>query len=178
MVNESNKYPTRDECLKILREHGCTEKVIVHILTVTDLAMKIAGRFPDVDLSLLEAGSLLHDLGRSRSHGIDHAVQGAKLAAGLGLPTELVNIIERHIVAGIPKEAAIELGLPAKDYTPQTLEERIVAHADNLVEDNRRCPITRSVEILKQKGLPEVAQRILELHKTLSDEAGIDLDEL
>lgn len=170
--------PTRDECLKILRAAGCSKKVINHILIVTNLALKIARRFPKVNLELVEAGALLHDLGRSKTHGIDHAVAGGKLALELGLPKEIINIIECHIVAGIKPDDAVKLGLPRKDYTPHTLEERIVAHADNLIEDDKRCTIQRTVEILQNKGLVDVAERVYKLHLTLCHEAGIDLDEI
>lgn len=175
---ETTSYPTRDECLKILKDSSCSEEVIQHILVVTELVLKIAKYFPKANLKLLEAGALLHDLGRSKTHNVDHAVEGSRLARELALPEELINIIERHITAGIKEDDAIELGLPAKDYTPMTIEEKIVAHADNLVENNKRCSISRSVEILTQKGLPEVAERVRQLHIELSNEAGIDIDEI
>ena len=173
---EVKRYPAHDECLKILKDSGCSDKVIQHILVVTELALKIAKYFPRVNFELLEAGALLHDLGRSKTHNVDHAVEGSRIARELVLPEELINIIERHISAGIKEDDAIELGLPAKDYTPMTLEEKIVAHADNLVENNKRCTIARSVEILTEKGLPEVAERVRQLHIELSIEAGIDID--
>ena len=62
----TRKYPTRDECLKLLKDAGCSEKVIEHILIVTELALKIAKHFPEANLELLEAGALLHDIGRSK----------------------------------------------------------------------------------------------------------------
>lgn len=175
---KSKRYPTRRKCLEILKTHGCSKRVIKHILIVTDLALRIARYFPEVDLELLEAGALLHDLGRSKSHEVDHAVVGAQLANELGIADEVIKIIERHIAAGIPAADAKSLGLPEKDYIPQTIEERIVAHADNLIEDNKRCTIQRSVEILTSKGLPEVAERVKKLHLELSSEAGFDLDEV
>jgi uncharacterized protein (TIGR00295 family) len=174
----TRKYPSRDECLRLLKDAGCTGKVIKHILIVTELALKIAKRFPEADLELVEAGALLHDIGRSKSHNVDHAVVGSEIVRELDLPEKLVTIIERHIAAGIPKADAAKLGLPIKDYIPQTLEERIIAHADNLVEDNRRCTIQRSIQILEAKGLPEVAKRVKELHLALSREAGIDIDKI
>jgi uncharacterized protein (TIGR00295 family) len=178
MTTNTRKYPTRDECLKILNDVGCPKKVIQHILIVTDLALKIANHFPDADLELVEAGALLHDIGRSKTHNVDHAVAGSSLAREFELPEEIVSIIECHIAAGIPSADATKLGLPSKDYTPRTLEERIVAHADNLVEDRNRCTIQRSVQVLTDKGLPEVAQRVKQLHLELSREAGIDIDEI
>ena len=35
-----------------------------------------------------------------------------------------MNIIERHIGAGITEEEAVNLGLPKKSYLPETLEEK------------------------------------------------------
>lgn len=182
MDQNKNRYPTRDECFKILRSVGCPEQVIDHVLVVTELALLISNRFIEigikVDLELINAGGLLHDIGRANTHGVTHAVEGSKLAKKLGLPKEIVKIIERHIGAGILKEDAKVLGLPIKDYTPRTLEERIISHADNLVEHNKRVKIQRSIEILKARGLPEVAERIRQLHIALSTEAKIDIDEL
>ena len=44
-----------------------------------------------------------------------------------------VNITLKHIGAGIPSDEAEILELPPGDYMPCTLEEKIVAHADNLI---------------------------------------------
>lgn len=178
MVITMSKYPNREKCLQILRNTGCSEGVIKHCQVVTDIALAIAQKIPQANSELVKAGALLHDLGRSKTHGIAHAVEGAKLASELDLPEELILIIERHIVAGIPQDTAVELGLPAKDYMPQTLEEKIVAHADNLVEQHKRVKVARAVEILKDQGLDEPAERVLKLHRELSEIAGIDIDEL
>ena len=42
--------------------------------------------------------------------------------------------MEKHIRGGLTKEEAKELGLPVKDYTLRTLEEKIVIYADRLVD--------------------------------------------
>ncbi len=173
-----SKYPNRDECIQILRKVGCSDGVIKHCEVVTEIAIRIAAKIPDANIDLVRAGGLLHDIGRASTHGIGHAVEGAKLATELGLPHEIVLIIERHIAAGVPKATAIELGLPPKNYMPRTLEEKIVAHADNLVEEHKRAKVERSVEILNSKGLLEAAERVRKLHHELSEIAGIDIDEL
>jgi uncharacterized protein (TIGR00295 family) len=72
--------------------------------------------------------------------------EGAKIAIELGLPLSIVNIIERHVGAGIPFEEAENLGLPPKDYIPITLEEKIVSHADNLIDNDQKHPIEIEVE--------------------------------
>jgi uncharacterized protein (TIGR00295 family) len=172
------KYPNRNECLHILEQTGCSPDVIKHCQAVTKIALAICKKIPEADIDLVEAGALLHDLGRSRTHEIGHAFQGADLARELGLPEELVLIIEKHIAGGIPPETAVELGLPVRDYMPRTLEEKIVAHADNLVETHKKVRIDRSVKILQNKGLDEAAERVMKLHKELSGYAGIDIDEI
>ncbi len=178
MQSKIKNYPSREQCLQILSQVNCPEHVIEHLRLVTDIALKMAERFPEADKALVEAGALLHDIGRSKTHGITHAVEGARIAQKLGLPIEIIRIIERHICAGIPKEDAIKLGLPIKDYIPRTIEEKIVAHADNLVEGNKRCTIKRSIQILQDQNLPEVAERVRLLHVALSESVGIDLDEV
>jgi len=173
--------PTRAQALKIMEKAGCDPKVIRHCKAVAELAAVITKRMEDkgvkVDGDLVQAGALLHDLGRSKSHGIDHAVVGANLAKELGLDPKIVMMIERHIGAGIPADEAVKLGLPKKDYLPQTLEEKIVTHADNMC-NFKRHNVMVSIEKLEAKGQLSAAERMRALHKELSDIAGIDLNDL
>ncbi|ENN95716.1 metal dependent phosphohydrolase, partial [Methanocaldococcus villosus KIN24-T80] len=105
----------------------------------------------NVDLNLVKIGGLLHDIGRSKTHGIDHGVVGANILRSYGFDERIALIAERHIGAGITKEEAIALGLPAKDYVPISLEEKIVAHADNLIFETERVEIDRVVEKFRNK---------------------------
>ena len=89
----------------------------------------------------MQKGALLHDIGRSRTHGITHAVEGVEIARGYGYGDDVLNIIERHIGAGITKKEAEELNLFEKSYVPETLEEKIVAHADNLISGTEEVDI-------------------------------------
>ena len=115
--------PRPDECLKLLKQAGCKKEVIFHCTAVRDVALRIAKK-TNANIKLVEAGALLHDIGRSKTHGIKHAVQGAKIAKKLGLPNEIINIIERHVGAGLSAKEAKKLGLPEKNYIPETLEEK------------------------------------------------------
>jgi uncharacterized protein len=102
------------------------------------LAARIGGELVEagfeLDLALVEAGALLHDLGRSATHDIGHGAAGGELARGLGLPVTMVRIIERHVGAGIPADEAAELGLPDGEYVPESLEEKLVCYADKLAK--------------------------------------------
>ncbi len=169
--------PTPGQCLQILQNAGCSEDVIRHCKAVRLIAVRIAKK-AHANVELVEAGALLHDIGRSRTQGIMHGVEGAKIATDLGLPPKLVMIIERHLGAGIPKDEAIVLGLPPKDYVPTTLEEKIVAHADNLIDNDHKHPIEEEVRKAMQKGQVKHAERLMQLHRELSELCGIDLDDI
>jgi uncharacterized protein (TIGR00295 family) len=173
--------PNKAQALKIMEKAGCDPKVIQHCMAVAELASVIAKRMEGqgviIDEDLVQAGALLHDLGRSKSHGIDHAIVGAGLAKELGLDPKIIMIIERHIGAGIPAGEAVKLGLPKKDYLPQTIEEKIVTHADNMC-NFKRHRVEVSIEKLEAKGQLSAAQRMRRLHKELSDIAGVDLNDL
>jgi len=169
--------PSPEECINLLKKTGCSEEVIKHSLLVRDIAVEIAKR-ANANVKLVEAGALLHDIGRSKTHGIMHGVEGAKIAKRLGLPKEIVDIIEHHLGAGISLEEAKKLGLPPKDYTPKTLEEKIVAHADNLTEGSMKQTIREAIEKEIKRGRVELAKKMLKLHEELSGYCGTDIDNI
>ena len=169
--------PNPGRCLQLLREAGCSDDVIHHCMAVRKVAIRIAKK-AHANIQLVEAGALLHDIGRSKTQGIQHGVEGAKIATQLGLPETIVNIIERHLGAGIPKDEAIILGLPPKDYMPMSLEEKIVAHADNLIENDHEHRIEIEVEKALQKGQMKHAERLMALHQELSQRCGMDLNDI
>ncbi|MEZ5333942.1 MAG: HDIG domain-containing protein [Methanolobus sp.] len=143
-------------------------------MTVADTALEIASKLIEsgkkVDLNLVEIGGLLHDLGRAESHGIDHAVIGAGLAERNNLDPAIREIIKRHVGAGVSREEAKELGLPDDDYMPVTIEQKIVAHADNLVKGTERISIEKRIRKMQKKNIsPESIERV----KALAEEIGI-----
>lgn len=166
------------DAIALLEKSGCSPDVIDHCIVVGKSAKKLAesildcsdkkGTRIEIDIDTVYIGALLHDIGRSKTHGLRHAVEGAKIAIGMGLDSNIVNIIERHLGAGIPKEEAIILGLPEKDYIPISIEEKIVAHADNLVAGSKVCTLEDAVSRLKQKKLnKKITQRIIDLNNEI-----------
>jgi uncharacterized protein len=87
------------------------------------IASKLKAKGYPIDLRVVEAGALLHDIGRSKTHGVEHSVVGAQIAQTLDLPESVVNIIKRHVGAGINEQEAVSLGWPKDVYVPQTLED-------------------------------------------------------
>jgi uncharacterized protein len=70
------------------------------------------------------------------THDLRHAEVGADLCRSFGLDEAIAAIVERHI-GGLTADECSLLGLTPRDRMPRTLEEKIVAHADNLVKGTR-----------------------------------------
>jgi len=156
--------------IKILESLNCPDNLIEHSVAVCKKALKLSSNFV-VDSELLKTGALLHDIGRCKTNGIEHAIVGAEMLKNLGFSDEVANIALRHIGAGIPKEEANKLGLPPNDYIPLTLEEKIVAHADNLIHWDKEVDIDFVINKWEKKlgeNHPSIP-RLIKLHKEITD---------
>ena len=174
VIERTAELPSRRDCLEALREAGCDRAVVEHCKRVSKLAKKIAS-LCGADESLCELGGLLHDIGRGRTHDVDHGHAGGQILREKGFPAVLAAIVEKHVGAGIPKGEAKKIGLPAKSYVPKTLEEKVVAHADNLAEEGKMDVL---IDEMEERGLPTAAKRMRRLHDELSEKCGMDLDGL
>ncbi|WP_089154176.1 HD domain-containing protein [Micromonospora sp. NBS 11-29] len=117
--------------------------VWTHCRIVCDIAEGLLDRHgADLDVDLVRAGSLLHDVGVYRLHGPDgrfdrenyvrHGVLGHALLREAGLPEPIARFCSRHTGVGITREDVRRqrLPLPVADYTPVTAEEELVMYAD------------------------------------------------
>jgi len=172
------KLPTRTNTIRFLSKIGTPKKVIDHCIAVSNLATAIAkaceGNGTPVDVRLVEIASLLHDSGRSLTHDVRHGVIGSALARANGFDERIVRIIETHVGAGIPADEAEAIGLPKRNFMPQTVEEKIVAYADKLVKGKRRIGVDEVIEeFSKILGSNHPAlNRFRDLHREISTLAG------
>jgi tRNA (cytidine56-2'-O)-methyltransferase len=166
----------------LLEDARCPIEVIEHAEHVQRLALAICDclktRNIAVDRQAVSIGALLHDIGRSHTQDIHHVTEGAAIATRLNLPETVINIIERHAGAGIDEHEATKLGLPPKDYTPQTLEEEIVAHADNLTAGTNYRTSHRAISKIRRQAGEQAALKMVRLHEKLSALCGQDIDRL
>ncbi len=155
--------------IELLKIENTPQNVIEHSKAVCMKAMKIASNFDNANRDLICKGALLHDIGRSKTHDITHAIRGVEIARDYGYDDDVLNIIERHIGAGITESEAEKLGLPKKSYVPQTLEEKIVAHADNLVSGSEEVDIDFVIEKWKRRidEPDDNIKRLVELDREL-----------
>ena len=174
----SEKLPSREQALQLLREHQCPIEVINHCKAVTKLALETANVLKErglkIDSALVEVGALLHDIGRSKTHTVHHAVVGAEIAKSAGLPDSVISIIKRHVGGGIIASETKKLGWPEDVYVPITLEEKIVSYADKLIENSKRIPIEIAIEKLSRELNPEAVDRVRKLYEEITSLIGYD----
>ena len=167
----SKELPSREQAIELLRKNNCPPKIINHCEAVAKLSLEIACKLEKkgikINLKLVESGALLHDIGRTKSHAVDHGVVGAKIAESEGFPEELVKVIKRHVGGGITAQEAEKFGWPKDTYEPVTLEEKIVSYADKLIDNSKRVPIDLEIERLRVEH-KDAAERVRKLHEEIT----------
>jgi len=153
-------YRVKQTDIEVLRKAGMSDEDMTHSVQVAEKALEIARRIggSNIDQELVGRGAMFHDLGKAKTHEMEHGKIGAELGRQIGLPDQITAIMEKHIRGGLTETEARELGLPVKDYTLRRLEERIVIYADRLVDiihdgivkiENEREAEDRFEEILR-----------------------------
>lgn len=176
MKQEDFIIPSREHALELLKKLKVPTHVRKHSNAVARKAMEIANKIKKVEINknLVEIGALLHDIGRSKTHGFDHSLIGGKILRNLGYPKELAQICERHILGGLDAEDAESIGLPSKNYLPNSLEEKIVCLADKFFTGHKEVSIEfRFRKWFKKYGRTKILvkskKRIDEIQKELAD---------
>jgi uncharacterized protein len=169
--------PDRAKALQLHKELGSTPEIIEHCEAVARVANEISEKFEakglPVDKEAVYAAALLHDIGRTRTHGVQHGYVGAELLKERGVDESVTRIVMRHVGAGISKEEAEKFGFPVGDYIPKTLEERIVCFSDKVVgPQGKVVSFSLEIEKFRRKGLD--VDRLENLKKSLEKDLGED----
>ena len=129
--------------------------LLAHSRQVADRALAILRLHPEwveqglVDPAFVEEAAMLHDIGvvlcdAPKIHCvgthayIEHGYLGAEILRQEGLPKHAA-VAERHTGTGITMEQIMreQLPIPLQDYTPRTLEERLICYADKFYSKTR-----------------------------------------
>jgi putative nucleotidyltransferase with HDIG domain len=129
-IGKSGNEALKTFCIEILRRYELPEGIIGHSRRVARVAEFIADKLKasghPVDTGNVVAGALLHDIGKSKVHkrqsAVNHAEASAEIVAREGLE-ELAPIVSRHILDAIISE----------NHPPLAWEEKIVFYADKIV---------------------------------------------
>ena len=153
--------------------------LLKHSKAVADKALSLAEKHKElgIDLEFVEAGAMLHDIGIflcdakdlgcfGKEPYIKHGTLGAEILRKEGLEM-LARVCERHTGTGITKDDIIKQNLPLelKDYTPVTLEEKLICYADKFFSKTSIDKERTKEEVVKsmEKFGPESLRRIKEL---------------
>ena len=121
--------------IEALEKAGCPDEAVFHSIEVARKALEISSRVGiPVDRKLIIRGAVYHDLGKAKTYGMHHGEIGAQMAKELKLEDSIINIILKHIRGGLTEPEAVELGLPVRDYTLKTPEEKIIIYSDRMVD--------------------------------------------
>jgi len=168
--------PSEEEALKLHRKHGSNDAIIRHCKTVATVTAVLVEEFrrqgKEVDSRAAVAGALLHDIGRNRVQTVRHGLEGSLMLEEEGVDESVVQIVRRHVGAGISPEEAKKLELPDYDYIPRTREQVIVCFADKMVAADGVRPFEEEVRRFERKG--HDVQRLLALRRDLGADLGKD----
>lgn len=136
--------PTREECLRLMGEYGMLSNIVSHSLAVAKVALflstELNKRGQKIDLRLVEAASLLHDLTKTECLRTkeDHATTGSQLLKRIGYE-RVGEIVARHIWLG-------------KEGDPSCVcEDEIVNYADKRVMHDRVVSLQERFKDLKER---------------------------
>jgi uncharacterized protein len=162
-----------EDAIALLREYASSDddfrRVLAHSQKVKEVALKLAEEHPYADREFIKTASILHDIGRFKyppwKDSLKHGVEGSRILRREGLPKHAL-VAERHIGAGIPAKEifANRLLLPKRDFMPVSIEEKIIALADCLVEFDKRVGIKLVYESFKKELGTTVAERLSKLY--------------
>ena len=172
--------PSAQQVLALHRKYGSNDRTVGHCqvcATISKfLSEKAAGHGNLVNEEAAVAGALLHDIGRSQTQTVSHGYVGAEILQKEGVDGVVVEIVRRHVGAGISSEEAKALKFPAGDYIPRTLEEKIVCFADKMIDGDRARPFEEEVKRFVRKG--HDVQRLKRLKEDVDAAVGADAEML
>jgi len=135
--------PPKEKIISILELFKLSEAKIKHSIEAAELAIEISKKYKEkqkkvVNLKVVEAGALLHDIGLSKTPddcSPEHAAIGGDIIRKIGFPESVARCAETH--EGFTHKEAERLKfpiLPLKEtYIPQTIEEKIVSASDSFL---------------------------------------------
>lgn len=171
------RIPSREECLALLEKYGADDRLKKHSIMCSRVALA-TGKGCGSDERLLEAGALLHDIGRTVTHSIFHGVEGYRILKREGMDEAIARFCSTHVGAGLLRRTARKLKLPDQDYIPRTIEEKIVCNSDTLLKGDKVVPIDDIAEDYRQKGLASEIPRLKRLNSYLEKRCNFNIGDL
>ncbi len=153
--------PNREACLKLMDQYEMLDNIMNHSIEVAKVAlflsMELNKKGQRIDLALVEAASLLHDLTKTECLKTkeDHAQTGYQLLKRIGYE-DVGKIVAEHI------------HLSLKEDPLWVSEKEVVNYSDKRVQHDRIVSLEERFRDLKDRYVKN--QRIFELFEQLEKE--------
>jgi len=172
------------EAINLLKEEKSPDTLIRHNIIVSKvsyiLALALKEKGYEIDIELVKLGGLLHDIGRTSTHLVNHGYVGGRFLRQRGVDEKIARIAERHVGGGLSKKDVKKLNLPKGIYIPETLEEKIVCFADKIVGMDYIIPLKETLDKFKKELGDEndAVQRLIKLKDELAKLLDYDPEEI
>jgi len=136
--------PTREECFKLMDRYGMLDHIMNHSIEVMKVALFLSAELNKkgqrIDIPLIEAASLLHDLTKTQCLKTkeDHAMTSAQLLKGMGYE-RVGEVVAEHIQVSEGKDPL------------WVSEEEVVNYADKRVQHDRIVSLEERFSDLKDR---------------------------
>lgn len=164
VMNQTKSIPDESQCLSLLEKYSTPDHIVRHSQRVWEvgkfLGEAMIERNYEIDLSLLRASCLLHDIGKFPcilSGFKKHDMKGKEILQKEGL--EIVGeIISQHVILKGPKDRAIA-------------EEHVVFYSDKRVVHDQIVSLeSRFVYLVDTYGkTPEAREKLLVMKQETMD---------
>jgi uncharacterized protein len=149
------KTVTRKESMALLAEYGREAGWTKHCFAVAKTTARIGdvvAKKRPIDAAFLWSAALLHDIGRHITHDpLLHGIAGYELLSTLNYEKE-AYVCASHILFGLNAAEASQLGLPARDFMPRTIEEKLVTLVDYLIEYDQPTTLDQRFSSLRERN--------------------------
>lgn len=181
--------PSEKEIKSLHVKYASTKDVFDLVYTHCNIVWLVAEQLYlansiDVDIQLVKAGCLLHDIGvyqlfdktgneRTDIQYVTHGILGEEILRAEGFDESLWRIGSHHTGAGISKEQIqkLSLPLPPRDFMADSTEEALVMYADKF-HSKTDPPYFNSLEWYKDYA-KRFGEDVVERFELLSKQFGI-----
>jgi len=173
------RVPSVNECFELMEEHHMMPNIRRHSLMVARIAVILGEALnrkgSSLNLGLIVAGALLHDIAKTRSlrEGGNHVELGERMVLEMGYP-EVASVVAHHVDGGSEIAGTID-------------EAMVVNYADKRVRHDQVVPLKGRFEDLvarygrtgeRRSRLREMGKNMRRLEEAICTRIGVTCDEL
>ncbi len=172
------RYPTKEQCFEFYKEQNTPQNMIEHVILVNKIAVFLAKKLKEngekIDIKLVDAASLLHDLDKwicVNDKSLKHGFESERILTEKGFP-EIGYYARQHVAEFIT-------------FGYKTWEEKVIAYADKRVNGDKIVSLKERFDYInirypaKDKKIRDDTIRLsYELEKEICEKIKIKAEEL